>query len=91
MTAHGIQLIQQITFILGRHDPARIFSRNPDAPPDEYESEKRPVWLTTLIEPFYNRRRRHSTLGMLSPADHANGGRPGCRTRYGSTNPRRIA
>ena len=25
------------------------------------------------IETFYNRRRRHSTLGMLSPADFENG------------------
>lgn len=39
MVAHGVTLLQQITFILGRHDPAGIFKDNPDAPPDEYESE----------------------------------------------------
>lgn len=37
--AYGVELVAQVTFILGRYDPARIFQGNPDAPPDEYESE----------------------------------------------------
>jgi transposase InsO family protein len=33
-----------------------------------------------FIEVFYNRRRRHSTLGMLSPADYENRTRSDLRT-----------
>jgi hypothetical protein len=39
VTSHEVGLREQITFLLGRHDPGDIFVGNPDAPPDEYESE----------------------------------------------------
>ena len=39
VTAHGVSSKEQLTFLLGRHDPAQIFGENPDAPPDEYSSE----------------------------------------------------
>ena len=39
MTAFGVTPKEQVTFLLGRHDPNGIFAGNPDAPPDEYEGE----------------------------------------------------
>lgn len=39
MVAYGVSVVEQITFLLGRHDPGDIFAENPDAPPNEYESE----------------------------------------------------
>lgn len=48
MTAYGIELIQQATFILGRHDPAGIYEGNPDAPPDEYEDEAEKILSSRL-------------------------------------------
>jgi len=42
------------------------------------------------IEAFYNRRRRHSTLGMLSPVDYKNAAHtlhgPGAASRLALTN-----
>jgi hypothetical protein len=40
VTAPGVNPKAQLTFLLGRHDPALIFEDNPDAPPDEYEAEQ---------------------------------------------------
>ncbi len=38
-----------------------------------------------FIEVFYNRRRRHSTLGMRSPVDYENSTRSDPRTRLAAT------
>ena len=35
---------EQLTFLLGRHDPGQIFGENPDAPPDEYSSEAEEIF-----------------------------------------------
>lgn len=51
MTAFNVSLAQQITFVLGRHDPLHIFDENPDAPPDEYESEAQQILADLTVRP----------------------------------------